>query len=185
MIRSTLFSVFTAMVLTGTAMAGDQAWLHVRIDSEDPDGDRVRLNLPIEMIESMLPMIETDEFGNGRIRINDSDLDAAELRKMWNAVKGAQDGEFVSVENRRQSINVAKDDGLLKVRIHDLEGRDKDRIEMQLPMEVVDAMLAGEGDELDLVAGLQALREHGNAILVTGTDEGSDIRIWVDDKPEM
>ena len=56
---------------------------------------------------------------------------------------------------------------------------------MQLPMEVVDAMLAGEGDELDLVAGLQALREHGHAILVTGTDEGSDIRIWVDDKPEM
>jgi hypothetical protein len=185
MIRSLLFSVLTALVVSGSAMAGDQAWLHVRIDSDDPDGDRVRLNLPIEMIESMLPMIETDEFGHGRIQINDTDLNAAELRKMWNAVKSAEDGEFVSVENRRQSINVAKDDGILKVRIREHEGREEDRIDMQLPMEVVDAMLAGEGDELDLVAGLQALREHGHAILVTGTDEGSDIRIWVDDKPEM
>jgi len=185
MIRSVLFGVLSAVVLSGSAMAGDQAWLHIRTDSNDPDGGRVRLNLPIEMIESLLPMIETDDFGNGRIRINDTDLDAAELRKMWNAVKGSRDGQFVSVEDRNQSIHVAKEKGLLKVHIRDQEGRNDDRIEVQLPLEVVDAMLAGEGDELNLVAGLQALRGRGNAILVTGKDDGSDIRIWVDDKPEM
>lgn len=191
MLRSFLFSVLAGLALAGSAMAGDQSWLHVRIDNDDPDGDRVRINVPIEMVETVLPMIETKELGNGRIRIDDTELDGVELRKLWNAVKTAQDGEFISVENRRESVRVAKNKGALEIRIRDHDDDDDDdeesaeRVDVQLPLEVVDAMLAGDEDELDLVAGLQALRAHGSAILVTGNHDGGEIRIWVDDKPEM
>lgn len=186
MLRSFLFGFLGSVMLAGSALAGDQAWLHIRIDSDDPDGDRVRVNIPVEMVETMLPMIETDEFGNGRIQINDTELDGVELRKLWNAVKNAEDGEFVSVENRRESISVAKEAGVLQIRVRESDDeKDGDRFDMKLPMEVVDAMLSGDEEELDLVAGLQALREHGSAILLTGSDDGEDIRIWVDDKPEM
>jgi hypothetical protein len=186
MFRSILAGALTALLLAGAALAGEQYWLHVRIDTDDPDGDRVRINVPIELIEGMLPMIETEEFGHGRIRIDDTDLDGVELRKIWNAVKGAKDGEFVSVESRRESVRVAKDGGLLKIQVRERHRRvQDDQIDVQLPLAVVDAMLAGEGDELDLAAGLRALQEHGSSILVTGNSEGADIRIWVDETPEM
>ncbi|MCA9730029.1 MAG: hypothetical protein KC729_20265 [Candidatus Eisenbacteria bacterium] len=189
MFRSVLLGALSGLLLVGSAMAGDQYWLHVRIDSDDPDGDRVRVNVPIELIETLLPMIETEEFGHGRIRVDDTDLDGVELRKLWNAVRDTKDGQFVSVESRHESVSVAKEGGLLKIRVLEHHRRHEDEqgnhIDVQLPIKVVDAMLSGNEDELDLVAGLQALREHGSSILVTGSDDGSDIRIWIDEKAEM
>jgi len=49
-------------------------------------------------------------------------------------------------------------------------------------MKVVDALLSGGKDELDLVAGLRALSTQGDTELVSVKDEENTVRIWLDSK---
>ncbi|MDM7915090.1 MAG: hypothetical protein QUU85_07465, partial [Candidatus Eisenbacteria bacterium] len=54
-------------------------------------------------------------------------------------------------------------------------------VRIQVRMEVVDALLSGPEDELNLAAAVEAMQpEHGDLITVDGPDER--VRIWVDDR---
>ena len=48
-----------------------------------------------------------------------------------------------------------------------------------MPLEVVDAMVAGKDGELDLLAALEALADY-DGDLVTVESEDSFVRIWID-----
>ena len=49
-------------------------------------------------------------------------------------------------------------------------------------MSVVEALLSGAKDELDLVAAVRALAAHGDTILVTVEDRKNTVKVWVDTK---
>jgi hypothetical protein len=61
------------------------------------------------------------------------------------------------------------------------EGTPK-RVEVRLPLTVVDALASAGGNELDLVAGVRALATQGDTELVTVKDGKSTVRIWLDSK---
>ena len=45
---------------------------------------------------------------------------------------------------------------------------------------MVDALLSGEGEELNLMAAMEALVDEGEGQLVTVTGENENVRVWVD-----
>lgn len=49
-------------------------------------------------------------------------------------------------------------------------------------MSIVEALLSGAKDELDLAAAIRALSAHGDSILVTVEDGRNTVRVWVDSK---
>src|SRR5271156_43805 len=53
-------------------------------------------------------------------------------------------------------------------------------VEVKIPLSVVDALLSGKKDELDLVAGLRMLSSQGDTELVSVKDEENTVRIWID-----
>jgi hypothetical protein len=55
-------------------------------------------------------------------------------------------------------------------------------VEVKIPLSVVDALLSGGKNELDLVAGLRMLSSQGDTELVSVKDEESTVRVWVDSK---
>jgi len=55
-------------------------------------------------------------------------------------------------------------------------------VEVKIPMSVVDALLSGKKDELDLVAGLRMLSVQGDTELVSVKDEENTVRVWIDSK---
>jgi hypothetical protein len=180
MFRRLLMSGLLVAATAAVALAapGDR-YLHVRVVEQGPDGESVRVNVPLLLAEKILPLVDDHDLKGGRIRINDGDMDAARLRAIWAAVREAPDGEFVTVESRRESVRVAraKDHLLIKVDERDDGGED---VEISLPVTVVDALLSGEGDELNLVAALRALGDHGEGELVSVKSDDSHVRIWVD-----
>jgi len=164
-----------------TAAHGDR-WLHVRVISTDSKGETVKVNVPLELAEHVLPAINHDRLHNGKVRVGNIDCDGVDVRAVLDAVKTAKDGEFVTVQKKDADISVAKKDGQLLVHVRDKDRPKAQQVEVKVPMKVVEALLSADKDELDVVAALHALAAQGDTELVSVKDEENTVRVWVDSK---
>ena len=60
------------------------------------------------------------------------------------------------------------------------EDEDGADVNVQIPSRVVDALLSGEGEELNFRAAIEALAAEGEGELVTVNDDDDRVRVWVD-----
>jgi len=161
----------------GTTWAGaDGHWLHVRVQENDNDGERISVNIPLSLVQAILPAIETDGFRDGRINIGRGEIEDIDLHEILKAFKDAPDADFVTIDGRDESVRISKERGFLLVKVDD----DNDRVRVRLPLDVVDALLGGSDGELDLIAALDALADHGGGDLVTVESDDESIRVWID-----
>lgn len=183
---------FAALVLL-TAAAGlapiasaqaaqTERWLHVRVDNQVAKGEMVRINLPLSLAEKVLPAINKDRLHNGRITIRGADVNGMDLRALLDAVRTTRDGEFVTVQGTSGDVRVVKQAGYLLVHVRGNKDATNKRVEIRMPLTVVDALLSSGSNELDLVAALRALGAQGDTELVSVKDEKSTVRIWLDSK---
>src|SRR5271154_5916446 len=134
--------------------AHGERWLHVRVINANSKGESVRVNVPLDMAEKVLPAIDHDRLHNGKVRIGCMDCDGVDVRTLFEAVRTAKDGEYVTVQSNDADISVTKKDGQLLVHVHDKNKPKHSQVEVKVPMKVVEALLSGSKDELDIVAGL-------------------------------
>ncbi len=179
------FLLTIVLAAAGAASAqqapSSERWLHVRVESTDARGEMVRVNVPLSLAEKVLPAINHDRIHNGKVTF-DGRMDGVDLRAVLQAVRDSRDGEFVTVQSRDGDVRVAKQDGNLLVHVRDLHGRKDGRVEVRVPMTVVDALVSGGGNELDLLAAIRALSAHGDVELVTVKDNQNTVRVWVDSR---
>lgn len=174
-----------ALGLAPAATADSDLWLHVRVDGRH--GETVNVNLPLSLVEAALPMIPQEHFHDGQIVIDHHrwgpghHLTVADLRAIWGELEASPDMTFVTVEDHDETVRVAKSGAYLLVDIDD-RGRESSRV--RIPVSVVDALLSGEGESLDLRAAIEALAAHGEGELVTVSQEDETVRVWVDRTPE-
>jgi hypothetical protein len=163
--------------------AKQDRWLHIRVDNPDSKEETVRVNVPLELAEKVLPSINRDRLQSGKVKIDEIDCHGVDLRALLDAVRTSKDGEFVTVQNKDSDVRVAKQNNYFLVHVVDKNhGSKKSRVEVKIPMKVVDALFSGGKDELDLVAGLRALSAQGDTELVSVKDEENTVRIWLDSK---
>lgn len=206
------FAVLTASVALATTVllpvralaqstSKSEQWIHVRVESKDEGGETVRVNVPVEMAVKVLPAIKHEPLHNGRVRIDCGHLDDVDLRTMLDAVRSSKDGEFVTVQGHEDDVRIAKNAGYLYIHVteknHHHNGATKDsdgtplakpasaresKVEVKVPIKVVDALLSAGKDELDLVAALHALSSNGDTELVSVKDDDNTVRVWIDSK---
>jgi hypothetical protein len=168
---------------TQTASTATQdRWLHLRVENQDNKSETVRVNVPLELAEKVLPTINQDRLHDGKVKIDCVHANDVDLRALMEAVRTAKDGEYVTVENGDSDIRVAKQAGHLIVHVLDKGKSRKSQVEVKIPMKVVDALFSAGKDELDLVAALHALSTQGDTELVSVKDEENIVRIWLDSK---
>ncbi len=165
-----------------TASKTTDRWLHVRVVSSEAKGETVRINVPLELAEKVLPTISKDRLRDGRVKIDEARMQEVDLRALLDAVRTSKDGEFVTVQSNDADVRVAKKDGQLLVHVIDKENAKKSQVEIKIPMKVVDALFSAGKDELDLVAALHALSAQGDTELVSMKDRENTVRIWLDSK---
>ena len=171
----------TSTSQSSTSAHGER-WLHVRVISTNSKGETVRVNVPLELAEKVLPAIDRDRLHNGKVRIGCMDCDGVDIRTIFEAVRSSKDGEFVTVQSNDADISVMKKEGMLFVHVHDKNKPKHSQVEVKVPMKVVEALLSGSKDELDIVAGLHALAGQGDVELVSVKDDDNTIRVWLDSK---
>ena len=149
------------------------------------------------LAEKVLPAINKDRLHNGKVRIDHAaEMDGVDCRALLEAIKNTKDGEFVTVQAHDSDVKVAKQGGYMLVHITEKrwsEGKDtkeskdaksteKSRVEVKVPMKVVEALFSAGKDELDVLAALRALSAHGDTELVSVKDEENTVRVWLDSK---
>ncbi len=180
-----------------TSSTSKEQWIHVRVVSNDDKGETVRVNVPVEMAEKVLPAINKDKLRNGKLHIDSAHLEDVDLRALLDAVRTSKDGEYVTVQSRENDVRVAKNNGYLYVYVTDRFGGNKatvkgetgkvnsakeSKVQVQVPMKVVDALFSAGKDELDIVAALHALSANGDTELVSVKDSENTVRVWIDSK---
>jgi hypothetical protein len=175
-----MLSTIATLVLVAPVWAsGEERWLHIHVD-EGADGDRVRVNVPLSMVEQILPAIQAENFKGGRIRIEGADLDDVDVRAMWQAVRSARDGEFVTVNSRQDGdVTVSKKGGMILVQV-DEKGDGAERVRVRVPVAFMDALFAPGDGEIDVAAAMKSLSDGGDGELVTVESATEKVRIWID-----
>ncbi len=183
-----IFCLLALVLLASTAAlaASNERWLHVRVEETGENPENVRVNVPLSLAEKVLPSLQAHPIRHGKLSLEEIDMHGIDLRAVLAAVRDLDDHEFVTVESNRENVRVAKSKGYLLVTVretHDRDGQQElETVDVQIPMAVVDAMLAGSPTELDLAAGVRALSALGDMVLVTVKERNSSVRIWVDSK---
>jgi hypothetical protein len=165
-----------------TASAKQERWLHVRVINSDAKGETVRVNVPLELAEKVLPTINKDRLHDGKIKIDSAHVNDVDLRALMDAIRSSKDGEYVTVQGNENDVRVAKESNHLVVHVLDKSGSTKSQVEIKVPMKVIDALLSAGKDELDLVAALHALSAQGDTELVSVKGDGNTVKVWLDSK---
>lgn len=161
------------------ARAETVPWLHVRVEEPRREA-KVSVNLPLSVVEAALKAAPERIVSDGRIRLGGHrhDLSLSDLRRLWTELRATGDAELVSVEDRDETVRIARAGSLVQIRV-EKPGR-KEQVQVDLPVTLVDALLSGEGDSVDLKAALAEVRRlRGDIVRVK--DDDSQVRIWIDE----
>jgi hypothetical protein len=164
---------------------GNPAWVHVRVE-EPGHQSKVSVNLPVSVVEAALQAAPEEALRQGHIHLghlqtgpHGSEMSVADLRKAWSQLKATGDAEFATVEDKDQTVKIARTGAIVLIHVEKHDGAESVRVEV--PIDVVDALLSGPGDELDVRAALTQLQKRRGDI-VRVKDENSTVRIWIDEE---
>jgi hypothetical protein len=183
--RIAIAAAIAALVAIAAGPAQAIQWLHVHVDERGADPTKVRVNVPVSMVQAILPVIEEDDFYHGRVRIDKDDIDGVYVRAILKAVSEAEEGEYITVESwnkdTREEVRVAKRGGDLLIKVRE-EGENPATVDIKMPITVVEALLEGDDDELNVLAAVEALGKEGRGeIIVTDSEDETMVRVWVDE----
>ncbi len=172
------------MSYAGKDRSGKDAWIHIEVIEHDGDHSKVNVNLPVSLADVALNMAhDQDVLSDGHVKINGHDeVSVSDLRRMWAELKKAGDAEFVTVEGDDENVKIYRKGDQVFVNVDDKDsgGGKPEQVRIEMPVRVVDALLRGEGEDLDLSGALAELKDMdgGEILRVEGGDE--HVRIWVD-----
>ena len=186
-------AIGAAMLLSvgTTALAQDADWIHVRVTEDE--GTSVNVNLPMSLISVAMELAQKhvmdedmdmdfgDEF-DGHIRFGGhNDMEIEDLRLMWAELRDAGDADYVQVQNEDETVNIYRRDDTVFIEV-DEAGDDK--VRLQVPFSVVDVLLEGDGNEINLVGALHEMARANNGEVLQVNDGETKVRIWIDNNPQ-
>lgn len=178
--KSRLLAMATATLLisgAGLATAQETPWIHIRVT--DGDDTKVSVNLPMSLIEVAMDIAEDEilESDHGLHFGRHKNIDLDDLRKMWAELRDGGDAEYVTVDDDGEQVKIWRQSDKVFVSVTD-EGEKK--VDLQVPFSVVDTLLQGEGNELNLVAAVREMAKANNGEIIQVNDGDTNVRIWID-----
>ena len=171
-------AVLVLVGVQGEAQSGSP-WLHIRVEEGDRQS-KVSVNLPLPVVEAALKAAPATLSSHGKIHLGRGvrSLSLADMRKVWTELKASGDVDLVSVEEKDETVKVARKGDLVLVRVDRLG---KEEVNVEVPVSLVDALFSTDGEELNVKAALLELQKRRGDI-VRVNDANSKVRVWIDEK---
>ena len=168
-----------ALLAAPTASAGDEIrWIKVHV-TENSSNTNVEVNLPLNLVLPVLRNVDVENFHGGQVDLDlDEDMDI-NFPEIIAAVKDAPDGKFVTVTSDEADVNVHKQGGTLFVTVNQKDD-EMAKVEVTVPLELMDALSFGEENTIDVAALLQSMDKLPNGELVKVTSNEANVRVWIE-----
>jgi len=174
-----------ALLSAGIVQAQEQApWLHIRVTEDGESGAKVSVNLPISLIQVFADVAEKEIAkelsGQGShldIHMDRHDVGIADIRRAWNELRDAGDADFVEVQEDDEYVKISRSGDRILIEF-DEDGDQKGRVEV--PVAVVDALLSGDGEQLNIRAAIDELVDGASGEIVFVEDGETTVRIWIE-----
>lgn len=164
------------ILLVGISQAVSSRWLHIRV-KEAGKVEEMKLNIPLSLVETVLPLLE-DKLVQGKVHLEERGFSVIDVKKVWNSLREKSDHLLADVEVSDGRLRVFIKGEFLYVRSEeDAAGQ----VNVSIPNAVVDGLLSGEGEEVNILAGLQALTELGDQKIVSLQIDETTVRVWIDE----
>ena len=151
-------------------------WIHVRV-TDGQGEESANVNLPVALIALVLKMGDVQaQLDRG---LAQRDLSLVDLRQTWGGLTDAGDADIVVTEDADETVRVRVENGSLHVRVTD-RATGALRTEASMPGRVVDALLGGDGERLDISGAIRRLAEKGAGDVVVARDGATSLRVWLD-----
>ena len=176
-LRRTISIVLLILFLGSSLTRAQSTSLHIRV--QEGELEKLSLNLPVSVISVLLPLVE-DKVGymtREHIEMGGQDFGIAELRENWNALKADGSYELANIQPGEENIRILLDENSLLI---DPDEASKEQIHVRIQVQVVDALLSGTGDELNLAGALETLASIGESDLVEVQASDAHVRVWID-----
>ena len=156
-------------------------WLHVQVVEEGEEGARVNVNLPLSLLEIAAEIALPHNFlSEHATHFEHTEISVQDLKRLWRQLGDSGDAEYVTIEDKGESVHIFLHDETVSVHVDSLRGEEKVRIEV--PFRLIDTLLQGEEDELNLTGAIRELGRLTVGDIISIQDGASRIRVWVDDK---
>ena len=185
--RAAVVLALVALVLsTGIVYAQEQSpWLHIRVTEAGDDGAKVNVNLPVSLVQVFADVaekeIEKELSGRGSridIDMDDHDIEIADIRRAWTELSNAGDAEFVEVEEGDEYVKISRAGNTILIEFDDSDGDGNGRVEV--PVSVVDALLDGDGERLNVRAAIDEMIASSSGEIVFVENGDTTVRIWIE-----
>ena len=171
-------SIVLLILFLGSSLTWAQSTtLHIRV--QEGEAEKVSLNLPVSVISAVLPLVE-DKVGHlmgEHIEMGGQEFGIADLREIWTALKDDGSYELANIQTGEENIRILLDENSLLI---DTDEASKEQVHVRIPVPVMDALLSGTGDELDLAGALETLASTGESDLVEVRAGDAHVRVWID-----
>lgn len=176
-----VFALLVGVTMTaGPAGAQEtQSWLHVQIEGKDDETGNIAVNLPLQAVGAVMAMAPDNIISpNGRLVVaEEHGVSVSDIRHVWQSVKDAGNAEFITLTAEERTVRIGRAGDQIEVRVE----HDDETVRIDLPLVLVDALLSGEGETLDVAAAIDQLSTlRGDIVRVT--EEERQIRVWVDEQ---
>ena len=209
--RKSVLTGLGLAALLAPAVAGAQtsnAWLHIRVE-EAQKASKVHVNLPMSVVEVALKATPGIIEEHGKLNLGEHHgMKLADCRRMWKQLAAVGDAEFVTVESEDENVRVQRKGDVVIVYVDNKHGAHKtaakagaaadkpkaeaekadtktaqgpEEVRVEVPVSLVDALLSGEGDEVNIQAAVAELQKRRGDI-VRVHDSDSNVRIWIDEQ---
>ena len=156
-------------------------------EGHDDDGDEggdfnLSINLPLSAVEPLLNLVPHRIMADGRLAVagRDMPIDVGAMRNLWRAVADIGDAEFLSVDSGDETVRIARTGDQIHVKVEECDDDRGDTVDIRLPVAVLDALLSGDGETLDVAAAVERLAGvRGDIVRINSDDR--QIRVWIDE----
>ena len=152
-------------------------------DDGDEDGDfDLNLNVPLSAVEPLLSLVPHRILADGRLAVagHDMPIDIGAMRNLWRALSDIGDAEFLSVDSGDETVRIGRTGDQIHVKVEECDDDRGDTVDIRLPVAVLDALLSGDGETLDVAAAVERLADvRGDIVRISSDDR--QIRVWIDE----
>lgn len=159
--------------------AAGVSWLHIHVNDNGPDPENVRVNVPVSVIDAVLPEFEKHTRHENEFDIGNCEMTVAEYRQSIRTLSSSPRRE-IKMDRARGTI-VMRRDGPNLILVQTPKNGNTSKTHVRMPWNVATALAKGTGKTLDVTGAMRALAQAGQGEIAVDDEDGSRVRIWIDE----